>query len=71
MSGSRENEVAEAIVNDSIIAAAYEAARQYPQLGILCPWCRESVRGASFADHAVRHRIVVRDDSIPSHWMAL
>lgn len=51
----RELEVAQGTVDESIIAAALEAARVYPYLKILCPWCRESVMGEVFAEHAKGH----------------
>lgn len=66
------SEIAAFIVTPSIIEQAYQASQSYPELRILCPWCRGSVLGSEFAAHGGWHEReqALRED-VPSHWMAL
>lgn len=53
---SRETEVAEKTLAPSIIEAAFNAAKMYPELRIRCPWCGLSVLGVNFDEHGHEHQ---------------
>lgn len=66
------SEIAAHVITPTIVQQAYEAARAYPDLRILCPWCRAPVLGVDFAAHGGWHeREEALRDNVPSHWMAL
>ena len=49
------NEIAAPMLDPSIVSQARLAAQAYPDLKILCPWCRDSVLGLAFEEHAQEH----------------
>jgi len=62
------SEVAALVRDPSVVSAALGAAKAYPFLRIVCPWCQQSVKGEVFEAHCQAHQ---DDGSTPSHWMAL
>jgi hypothetical protein len=73
MSRKMDGEIAEHILNPSIIEQAFTAARSYPELKIRCPWCSVGVFGADFGAHGQKHidQAAEQAAETPSSWMAL
>jgi len=58
------SEIAQPSLSNTVIEASYAAARDNPDLKVVCPWCGESRFGREFSDHADTHRKLNRITAI-------